>query len=68
MKITKQGEPPDTVYEGRCEECGCEFECAREETVVGAWRYADCPNKCGHLVQVYRLTDLRKMAREQEKA
>ena len=67
MKITKQGEAPSTVYEGRCEECGCEFECAREETLVGAWRHCECPN-CKQLVLVYRMTKLREMAREQRNA
>lgn len=53
MKIIRHGIPQAKFYEGRCEECGCEFECQRDETFVGHWRYALCPC-CKHLVHVRR--------------
>lgn len=51
MKIIKEGQNSNTIYRGICEECGCEFECERKETIVGNWRYATCPC-CKSLVQV----------------
>jgi len=64
MKITKQGEPPSTTYAGRCEDCGCEFECTREEArLAGQWRWVDCPC-CRASVEVRRVTALQQIERK----
>lgn len=57
--ITKPGNPrPEKYYYGRCEKCGCEFECDDRDTldVIGFKAKVNCPT-CKKVVTVTECED-----------